>query len=133
MDRSSGQTALSISLPKWRNSEGYNPVVAIADDMLGWGSSPVSHERAEHHRLDVPCARTERNREWRCLRNLSRNAHAAIAHGNDEATALGVAAQLIALNEHDTTTALKLFDRALELSNSMPSHSGAMPYPRFDG
>ena len=45
-------------------------------------------------------------------------ARAAIAHGNDDATALGVAAFVIALDEHDTTTALKLFDRALALSNS---------------
>jgi tetratricopeptide (TPR) repeat protein len=47
-----------------------------------------------------------------------RHAHAAIAHGNDDATALAIAAFVISLDEHDTTTALKLFDRALELSNS---------------
>ena len=47
-----------------------------------------------------------------------RHAHAAIAHGNDDATALAIAALVISLDEHDTTTALKLFDRALELSNS---------------
>lgn len=46
------------------------------------------------------------------------HAHAAIAHGNDDATALATAAFVIALDEHDTTTALKLFDRAMELSNS---------------
>jgi adenylate cyclase len=46
------------------------------------------------------------------------HAHAAIAHGNDDATALAIAAFVIALEEHDTTTALKLFDRALEFSNS---------------
>ena len=46
------------------------------------------------------------------------HAHAAIAHGNGDATALATAAFVIALDEHDTTTALKLFDRALELSNS---------------
>jgi adenylate cyclase len=46
------------------------------------------------------------------------HAHAAIAHGNYDATALAAAAHVIALEEHDTTTALKLFDCALELSNS---------------
>jgi adenylate cyclase len=46
------------------------------------------------------------------------HAHAAISHGNDDATALATAAFVIARLEHDTTTALKLFDRALELSNS---------------
>jgi adenylate cyclase len=46
------------------------------------------------------------------------HARAAIAHGNDDATTLAVAAFVIALDEHDTTTALKLFDRALEFSNS---------------
>jgi TolB-like protein/Flp pilus assembly protein TadD len=46
------------------------------------------------------------------------HARAAIAHGNDDATSLAVAAMVIALEERDTSTALKLFDRALELSNS---------------
>jgi adenylate cyclase len=47
-----------------------------------------------------------------------KHARIAIAHGNDDATALGTAAFIIALDEHDTATALKLFDRALDLSNS---------------
>jgi tetratricopeptide (TPR) repeat protein len=47
-----------------------------------------------------------------------RHARAAISHGSDDATALATAAHVIALDEHDTATALKLFDRALELSNS---------------
>ena len=46
------------------------------------------------------------------------HARAAIAHGSDDATALAVAAHVIALVEHDTVTRIKLFDRALELSNS---------------
>jgi adenylate cyclase len=46
------------------------------------------------------------------------HARTAIALGNDDATTLAVAAFVIALDEHDTNTALKLFDRALELSNS---------------
>jgi TolB-like protein len=47
-----------------------------------------------------------------------RHAHEAIAQGGDDATALAVAAFVIALDEHDATTALKLFDQALALSNS---------------
>ena len=47
-----------------------------------------------------------------------RHARAAIAHGSDDATALATAAHVIALDERDILTAMKLFDRALELSNS---------------
>jgi len=46
------------------------------------------------------------------------HARAAIAHGSDDATALAVAAYIIAYDDRDTATALKLFDRALELSGS---------------
>jgi adenylate cyclase len=47
-----------------------------------------------------------------------RHAHEAIMHGGDDATALAIAAFVIALDEHDATTALKFFDQALTLSNS---------------
>lgn len=47
-----------------------------------------------------------------------RHAHAAIASGADDATALGIAGFVIALDAHDRTTALQAFDRALALSNS---------------
>ncbi len=46
------------------------------------------------------------------------HARAAIALGANDATALAIAAWILAQEEHDTATALKLFDRALELSNS---------------
>jgi len=46
------------------------------------------------------------------------HAREAILLGSDDATALATAAHIIALDEHDTVTALKLFDRALELSSS---------------
>lgn len=46
------------------------------------------------------------------------HARAAVARGNDDATALAIAALVIAYDGHDTNTALKVFDRALELSNS---------------
>jgi TolB-like protein len=46
------------------------------------------------------------------------HAHAATAHGNDDATSLAVAAFVVALDERNTVLAFKLFDRALEFSNS---------------
>ena len=45
------------------------------------------------------------------------HARAAVALGNDDATALAIAALVLAYDGHETTTALKVFDRALELSN----------------
>ncbi|HET7848332.1 MAG TPA: transcriptional regulator [Pseudolabrys sp.] len=47
-----------------------------------------------------------------------RHARAAVAYGSDDATALATAAHIIALDDRDTGAALKLFDRALELSSS---------------
>jgi TolB-like protein len=46
------------------------------------------------------------------------HAHGAIAGGADDATVLAIAGFIIALNEHDQSTAFTLFDRALSLSNS---------------
>ncbi|MGB6535976.1 MAG: winged helix-turn-helix domain-containing protein [Xanthobacteraceae bacterium] len=46
------------------------------------------------------------------------HARVAVGYGSDDATAIAIAAHVIALDEHDTATALRLFDRALELSNS---------------
>src|SRR5437660_2006012 len=46
------------------------------------------------------------------------HAHAAIAAGGDDATALGIAGFVISLDERDLATALRLFDRALGISNS---------------
>jgi TolB-like protein/class 3 adenylate cyclase len=45
------------------------------------------------------------------------HARAAVALGNDDAAVLAVAALVLAYDDHDTATALKVFDRALELSN----------------
>jgi len=45
------------------------------------------------------------------------HARAAVALGNDDATALAIAALVLAYDGHDVSTALKVFDRALELSN----------------
>jgi len=46
-----------------------------------------------------------------------RHARAAVTLGNDDATALAIAALVLAYDGHEITTALKVFDRALELSN----------------
>ncbi len=46
-----------------------------------------------------------------------RHARAAVRLGNDDATALAIAALVLAYDGHDNTTALKVFDHALELSN----------------
>jgi TolB-like protein len=42
---------------------------------------------------------------------------AAVRLGSDDATALAIAALVIAYDGHDSATALRIFDRALELSN----------------
>jgi TolB-like protein len=46
-----------------------------------------------------------------------RHARAAARLGNDDATALAIAALVLAYDGHDTVTASKVFDRAMELSN----------------
>jgi TolB-like protein/tetratricopeptide (TPR) repeat protein len=45
------------------------------------------------------------------------HARAAVRLGNDDATALAIAALVLAYDGHDIPMALKVFDRALELSN----------------
>jgi adenylate cyclase len=47
-----------------------------------------------------------------------RHAHAAITHGRDDATALGMAGFVISLVEHDRPTAIEAFEAALTLSPS---------------
>jgi TolB-like protein len=47
-----------------------------------------------------------------------RHAHAAIASGADDPSALGIAGFVVALDAHDRETALHTFDRALALSDS---------------
>ena len=93
----------AIAIPLLENAVKLQPDYGAAHAFLGW---------CLHHRF----ARGGLRDEDRI--SAIQHAHAAIAHSSDDATALAVAAQVIALDEHDTTTALKLFDRALELSNS---------------
>jgi len=45
------------------------------------------------------------------------HARAAVTLGNDDATALAIAALVLAYDGHEIAAALKVFDRALELSN----------------
>jgi adenylate cyclase len=47
-----------------------------------------------------------------------RHAHAALTHGRDDATALGLAGFVISLDEHDRPAAIEAFDTALGLSPS---------------
>jgi TolB-like protein/Tfp pilus assembly protein PilF len=56
------------------------------------------------------------------------HARAAIVDGGDDATALGIAGFVIAMDEHDHEGAINLFERALELSNSniFALHSSAL-------
>jgi TolB-like protein/cytochrome c-type biogenesis protein CcmH/NrfG len=93
----------AIAIPLLEDALKLEPNYGIAHALLGWclharfrrgGMRQEDRTAAIHH------------------------AHAAIAHGNDDATALAAAAYVLVLEEHDTTTALKLFDRALDLSNS---------------
>lgn len=93
----------AIAIPLLKNAVQLQPDYGAAHALLGW---------CIHHRF----ARGGLNEEDRIA--AIHHAHAAIAHGSDDATALAIAAHVIALDERDTTMALKLFDRALELSNS---------------
>lgn len=92
-----------IAIPLLENAVKLQPDYGAAYAFLGW---------CHHHRF----VRGGLHEEDRIA--AIQHAHAAIAHGSDDATALAVAAHVIAYLEHDTVTALKLFDRALELSNS---------------
>jgi adenylate cyclase len=47
-----------------------------------------------------------------------RHAHAALKEGADDATAIGIAAFVVALTEHDPATALAAFNRAAAISPS---------------
>jgi TolB-like protein len=93
----------AIAIPLLENAVKLQPDYGAAHAFLGW---------CLHHRF----ARGGSREDDRVA--AIQHARAAIACGSDDATALAVAAQVIARDGHDSTTALKLFDRALELSNS---------------
>jgi len=92
-----------MAIPLLQDALALQPDYAAAHAFLG---------RCLHHRY----ARGGLREEDRLA--AIHHAQAAIAYGSDDATALAAAAHVIALDEHDTTVALKLFERALELSNS---------------
>jgi TolB-like protein/tetratricopeptide (TPR) repeat protein len=93
----------AIAVPLLEAAIMLQPDYGAAHAFLGW---------CLHHRF----ARGGLKEEDRVA--AIQHARAGIAHGNDDSTALAVAALVIAFDEHDTATALKLFDRAIELSNS---------------
>lgn len=93
----------AIAIPLLEEALTLQPDYAAAHAFLG---------RCLHHRY----AREGRREED--LAAAIRHARAAAAYGSDDATALAVAAYVIALDAHDTATAVNLFERALELSNS---------------
>lgn len=97
------QKDAEIAIPLLENAVKLQPDYGAAYAFLGW---------CYHHRF----VRGGLREEDRIA--AIQNAHAAIAHGSDDATALAVAGHVITYLERDTATALKLFDRALELSNS---------------
>jgi TolB-like protein len=93
----------AIAIPLLEDALKLDPNYGIAHALLGW----CLHARFRRGGL---------RQEDRTA--AIHHAHAALVHGNDDATALAAAAYVLVLEEHDTTMALKLFDRALELSNS---------------
>ena len=92
-----------VAIPLLQDALKLQPDYAAAHAFLG---------RCFHHRY----ARAGLRAEDRVA--AIQHARAAITYGSDDATALATAAHVIALIEHDAVTALRLFDRALELSNS---------------
>jgi TolB-like protein/Tfp pilus assembly protein PilF len=95
------QDALS-AIPLLEKALELDTGYALAHALLAW---------CYHHRF----SRGGLHEEHRVA--AVRHARAAVV-GGDDATALGMAAFVISLDEHDHATALNLFDRALTLSNS---------------
>ena len=91
-----------MAIPLLEGALSLQPDYGAAHAFLGWC---IHHHYREELRDEDRVAAIQ-------------HARAAIAHGSDDATALAVAAHVISLDEHDTVTAFKIFDRALELSNS---------------
>jgi TolB-like protein len=93
----------AAAIPLLESAVKLQPDYGAAHAFLGW---------CLHHRFGRVALR-EQDRI-----TAVQHAHAAISCGSDDATALAVAAHVIRLDERDSATALKLFGRALELSNS---------------
>jgi TolB-like protein len=93
----------AIAIPLLEEAVKLQPNYGAAHAFLGW---------CLHHRY----ARGGLREEDRFA--AVRHARVAVTCGSDDATALAVAAQVIFLDEHEAATAIRLFDRALELSGS---------------
>ena len=93
----------AIAIPLLEEALALQPDYAAAHAFLG---------RCLHHRY----ARAGRRKED--LAAAIRHARSAVAYGSDDATALAVAAYVIALDAHDAASAVNLFERALDLSSS---------------
>ena len=97
------QKDAEIAIPLLENAVKLQPDYGAAYAFLGW---------CYHHRF----VRRGLCQEDRIA--AIQHARAAITHGSDDATAFSVAAHVITYLDRDIATALKLFDRALELSSS---------------
>ena len=91
-----------IAIPLLESAVKLQPDYGAAYAFLGW---------CYHHRF------VRGGREEDRIAGVQ-HARAAVSHGSDDATALAVAAHVITYLDHDTGTAVRLFDHALELSNS---------------
>lgn len=92
-----------MAIPLLEKALGAEPGYALAHALLGW-CYHFKFSRGGLHEKDRAAA--------------VQHAREAITGGSDDATALGIAGFVISLDDHDHTTALNLFDRALALSNS---------------
>jgi TolB-like protein/tetratricopeptide (TPR) repeat protein len=93
----------AMAIPLLKKALDLEPNYAVAHAALAW---------CHHFRF----SRGGQHEEDRA--DAVHHAHAAICGGCDDATALAIAGLVIWFDEHDDTTALNLFDRALALSNS---------------
>ena len=89
------------AIPLLRNALQLEPNYGLAHAFLSFSFHVLTYRLRERGRAEA-----------------IEHAHKAIAFGNDDPTALATAAFVIAFQEHDLATAFRLFDRALEISNS---------------
>jgi TolB-like protein/class 3 adenylate cyclase/Tfp pilus assembly protein PilF len=93
----------NCAIPLLEQALALDPAYATAHAALAWC----------HHHLFSRGGMRQENREA-----AIQHAHAATAHGGDDATALAIAGLVFALDAHDNGTAFRLFDQALALSSS---------------
>ena len=93
----------AIAIPLLERALSIDPGYAAAHALLAW---------CYHHRF----SRAGLHEQDRLA--AVRHAHAAVTHGADDPTSLGMAGLVLSLDEHDQATARELFERALMLGNS---------------